>query len=262
MSGDPAWFVCQNARFGYGGHTVLRDVTLTIARGAAVGLVGPNGAGKTTLLKAMLGLLSPQAGMADLPAVPALRIGYVPQRGEIDELFPFTVDEIVEMGLYGQLARFAGPAAADRAAVAAALAAVRLPESAGRLFRELSGGQKQRVLLARAIVADPQVLILDEPTRGLDLAQAHVLLALLRDLQQRRAVTMVMVSHVLSDVIGCASEVILLHQGHVAYSGALADLDDATLSAIYGMPLQLRPGLVQSATSGCGEVPDGSAIPG
>ncbi|MFZ2958865.1 MAG: ATP-binding cassette domain-containing protein [Candidatus Ozemobacteraceae bacterium] len=233
------WFSCREASFGYGGRIILDNLTTDIPLGMSVGLVGPNGAGKTTLLKAMLGVLKPLSGSLVHASFPRSRIGYVPQRGDLDELFPFTLEEIVEMGLYGEKSSWFGLGKIGKSSIRAALEAVGLLELAESPFRALSGGQKQRGLLARALVREPDTLILDEPTRGLDLAQSHSLLELLNRYHRERGLTMVLVSHILPEVMSCTKQILLLHQGKMAFHGPVAELSDATLSRIYGVPVSI-----------------------
>src|SRR2546425_1241090 len=152
---------------GYGRRRVLTAIEFDVISGDFLGIVGPNGAGKTTLLKAILGLLKPMAGIVERPAE-GLRIGYVPQRESVDTLFPLTVLDIVLMGRYTRLGPFGRPGKADRAEAMASLEHVGITNLAHRPYPNLSGGQKQRTLIARALVGDPNLLILDEPTNGMD----------------------------------------------------------------------------------------------
>ncbi|RCK79068.1 MAG: Zinc ABC transporter, ATP-binding protein ZnuC [Candidatus Ozemobacter sibiricus] len=228
------WASAQGMTVGYPGRPVVEGVTFDLPLGSALGLVGPNGSGKTTLLRTLLGLLPPLAGRLDRPGARPGGVGYVPQQGAIDELFPFTVRDIVEMGLAARHSAWWGPAAAWRAEAQAALAAVGLADQAGRLFRELSGGMKQRALVARALAGRPDLLVLDEPTRGLDLGQTATLLRLLDQLRRDRGLTTIMVSHVLSDVLEHTDQLLLLHEGRVAFQGPTRGLTERDLQRIYG----------------------------
>jgi manganese transport system ATP-binding protein len=165
----------------------LDGVSLSVERGTALGIVGPNGSGKSTLLKAVAGLIRPDAGtvrvFGDAPNM--LRpgaIGYVPQIEEVDFTFPVSVRDVVSMGRYPRLGPFAPFRAADRSAVDDAIAALDLGAVAGRHIAELSGGQRQRVFVARAIAQAPDLLLLDEPTTGVDAATEDALLHIVRDL--------------------------------------------------------------------------------
>ncbi len=178
---------------GYGGESVVRDVSFTIRTGEFWCLIGPNGCGKSTLLRGLLGLLPPQAGALDV--APRLRdhagIGYVPQRSELNGALPTTVRELVELGLVGSHV----PRSERAEAVRGALAEVGLAELATRSFWSLSGGQRQRALLARALVRRPALLMLDEPTEGLDVATQQALLATLDALHRSARLTLVVVTH-------------------------------------------------------------------
>ncbi|HEY0388635.1 MAG TPA: metal ABC transporter ATP-binding protein [Gaiellales bacterium] len=150
----------------YGAHVALDAVSLELPAGAIVGLIGPNGAGKTTLLRTLLGVLQPRAGTVRV----AGDTGYMPQLGEAAWDFPLTVLEVALQGSYRRAGWLRRPRAADRAAARDALAAVGMAELAGRQVGKLSGGQRQRVLLARTLVQDAQLLLLDEPLSGADAA--------------------------------------------------------------------------------------------
>ena len=151
---------------GYGRTTVLHDVSLSIDSTAFSGIVGPSGAGKTTLLRVLLGLIKPSSGTRT--TAPSLRVAYVPQLETVDWKFPVTVFECVLMARTEH--RFwPWPSAQERQAVAAVLDRLGIADLADRHIRELSGGQQQRMFLARALLREPQVLLLDEPTSGVDI---------------------------------------------------------------------------------------------
>jgi manganese transport system ATP-binding protein len=165
----------------------LDGVSLTVQRGTALGIVGPNGSGKSTLLKTVAGLIRPDAGTVRVFGVPprSLRpgsIGYVPQIEEVDFSFPVNVRDVVDMGRYPRLGPFAPFRPADRRAVDDAIAAVDLGAFAGRRISELSGGQQQRVFVARALAQEPELLLLDEPSTGVDAATEDALLHIVRGL--------------------------------------------------------------------------------
>ena len=165
----------------------LDGVSLSVERGTALGIVGPNGSGKSTLLKTVAGLIRPDSGTVHVfgDAPKRLRpgaIGYVPQLEEVDFSFPVSVRDVVSMGRYPRLRPFAPFRAADRRAVDDAIEAVALGAFSGRHISELSGGQQQRVFVARAIAQEPELLLLDEPTTGVDAATEEALLHIVRDL--------------------------------------------------------------------------------
>lgn len=201
----------RGAALGYGRRAVLRNVDLDVWDGDFLGIVGPNGAGKSTLLKAMLGLMAPIAGTVSC-AEPrrSLRFGYVPQREAIDTVFPVTALEIVAMGRYPRVGPLRSMGAVGRAACRDALDKVGLAEHADRRFRDLSGGQQQRVLIARALALEPRVLVLDEPTNGMDLESEHALMELVAGLHARGGLTVILVSHLLNVVVNYVRSLVLV----------------------------------------------------
>lgn len=184
----------RNVTFGYERQEpILINISLSVPRNGSVTLVGPNGGGKTTLLKIMLGLLTPRQGSVSLlggpPEETRSRAGYVPQRLQCDALFPITVFEVVEMGLLN--ASGAIDRSARRERVCRALETASIADLARRSFGEISGGQQQRTLIARALVSDPEILFLDEPTGAVDPASRTALLDLLETSRKGRAIVLV-----------------------------------------------------------------------
>lgn len=226
----------RNADLGYR-EPVLRDVTLDICTGDYFGIVGPNGAGKTTLLKAVLGLIRPMAGSVRRPQNGS--IGYVPQRDTIDTLFPLTVLDIVVMGLYHQLGPIQRPSAREKAKAMDVLSELGIAELADRPYRSLSGGQKQRCVIARALVARPEVLLLDEPTNGMDLPAEQGILALIDHLHSEHHITILLVSHMLHVVLNHVSRIAIVGEGQVSTYGVKEMMDGGHLSRIYQMPVRL-----------------------
>lgn len=173
----------------YGSVVALNGASVTVAPGEALGIVGPNGSGKSTLLKTIAGLLEPSGGSVRVfdrrpRDLPAGSIAYVPQIEDVDWSFPATVRDVVSMGRFPRLGLFRRFGAADRAAVDRALQAVNMSSFAGRHISQLSGGQQQRVFVARAIAQQPKLLLLDEPTTGVDAATEEALRKVVRDLVQ------------------------------------------------------------------------------
>lgn len=193
----------EDLTVAYRNAPVLYDIDLDVPPGVMCAVVGPNGAGKSTLLKAVLGLVPPTAGHVRLFGLPydkaRSRVGYVPQRATVDWDFPATARDVVEMGLYGRLGWFRRPGRAERAATLAALAAVEMADFADRPIADLSGGQQQRVFIARALVQDPDLLILDEPMAGVDAVTEAAIVALLKGLRDRGR-TVIVVHHDLQTV--------------------------------------------------------------
>ena len=182
--------------FAYNGTPILEQVNLEIMARDSLCIVGPNGGGKTTLLKLILGLLKPNRGeievLGQTPEKSRLRIGYVPQYARYDPQFPVTVLDVVLMGRLDRI--FCGAyAKADHEAAQAALTEMGLADLAGRLFAEISGGQRQRTLIARALAAEGELLILDEPTANIDAASEEHLFEVLAKLNER--LTVMLVTH-------------------------------------------------------------------
>jgi ABC-type Mn2+/Zn2+ transport system ATPase subunit len=226
---------------GYRRKTVAKDISFTIHKGEFVGIVGPNGSGKTTIVRAMLGILKAQRGTIKVRGHSGerLRVGYVPQRDSIDPIMPFTVNDVVLMGRYGKLGLVRLPSRIDRQHVQAALKNVDLLERAGYSYKDLSGGQKQRTLIARALAADPDILILDEPTNGMDLTSRTAIMELIRHLHEERDLTVIMVSHLLSDVANYVESIMLVEQDFFQV-GLVSDiLNEANLSRIYNIPVSV-----------------------
>jgi ABC-type Mn2+/Zn2+ transport system ATPase subunit len=221
--GAEALFAAHGLSLGYGESPVLRDVDLTVRSGDFWCWIGPNGSGKSTLLRGFLGLLRPLAG--ELHVAKRLqdhaRLGYVPQRSELSDALPTTVRELVELGLV----RSAVPRGGRAAALAWALGQVGLAGLERRSVWSLSGGQRQRALLARALVRRPELLVLDEPTEGLDVTTNDALLETLAALHREAGLTLLVVTHRLEIARERADHVALFVDGRV-----IAGPRDAVLS--------------------------------
>lgn len=226
---------------GYHGEPVLPPINLVIASGAAIGIVGPNGSGKTTLVRTMLGLLPPVRGAITFPTGKRPRFGYVPQRASVDVSFPLTAYEVALMGRYGLTGPGRRPTANDVERTKAALADVGALELGSRSFHALSGGQRQRVLVARALASEPEILILDEPTTGMDLPSEHAMLLLLRSFTER-GIAVALISHQLGAVADHVEQlVVVAGLEHPVAVGARAELlTSERLSKIYERPIAVR----------------------
>ena len=205
---------CRDLTVTLGGQVVLDRVSLSVPAGAFLPLVGPNGAGKTTLLRALLGLAPIRSGRVETPFA-GRPPGYVPQQGVIDPLFPVPAREIVAMGFYPRLGWRRRPGRAMRERAEARLAELGLAGMARKTFAQLSGGMRQKVLIARALVGEPRVLMLDEPTAGLDPASQREILAILGRLNQREGVTVIMAHHGEELLLGLVEEVCLVRERRV-----------------------------------------------
>jgi manganese/zinc/iron transport system ATP- binding protein len=187
----------------YRDNPVLWDIDLTVPPGVLMAVVGPNGAGKTTLIKSILGLITPVSGQVLVngqPYSPRTRaVAYVPQRGTVDWDFPTTALDVVTMGTYGRLGWFRRPGMTERRAAIDALARVGMSDFAARQISQLSGGQQQRVFLARALVQDAPVYLMDEPFQGVDAVTEKAIVEILRELRTRGR-TVLVVHHDLQTV--------------------------------------------------------------
>lgn len=229
----------RGAAFGYGGRVVVGGVDLAIEPGAFLGIVGPNGAGKTTLFRGILGLVPPLEGSVTRSA---RAIGYVPQRETLDALYPLTVREAVEMGAFGRARPGRRLAAREREAARAAIARVGLAEHERALFASLSGGQRQRALVARALLVRPDLLVLDEPTSGVDRTAEREILALLRELHERERMAILLVSHQLALVREAVGEVLWVAGGRVERGTPAELLDAANLDRLFAGASDGEPG--------------------
>jgi ABC-type Mn2+/Zn2+ transport system ATPase subunit len=233
----------RNAQLGYGRRDIiLRDVNLEIERGVFWGVVGPNGSGKTTFLRTLLGLLKPVSGSVVIGTEGPVRFGYVPQRETVDTLFPIPVEDIVLMGRYGRLGVVRRPGAADREIARSCMAKVGIEALAGRDYTQLSGGQRQRVLIARALATEPDILVLDEPTHGMDLPSEHALLELVRHLQREQGLTVVLVSHLLGSVADAAQSIAIIASGKLDVGPREEMLTAEHLSRLYGVEVHVHTG--------------------
>jgi manganese/zinc/iron transport system ATP- binding protein len=227
----------DHATLGYGKRAVLSDLTFDVPEGDFLGLVGPNGAGKTTVLRALLGTNPPLAGSVTL--APGLRFGYVPQRDSVDYNFPLKVIDVVLMGRYDRIGLFRRPAADDRRRAMRALEHVGIADLAENALTALSGGQKQRALIARALVGEPNLLVLDEPTNGMDLVSTTQILGLVRELHERDSLTVLMVSHALNEVANYVDRIALVMEGAFRIGTVDEILNEQTLTEMYGIPVEV-----------------------
>lgn len=221
----------------YRDRPVLWDVDLEVPSGVLMAIVGPNGAGKTTLIKAILGLVRAAAGQVLIHGRPYEEnrrlVGYVPQRGSVDWDFPTSVLDVVMMGRYGALGWIRRPGRAERERAMAALEQVGMEEFADRQISQLSGGQQQRVFLARALVQDARVYLMDEPFQGVDARTERAIVALLQELRAAGR-TVLVVHHDLQTVPEYFDWVMLLNVRRIASGPVEEVFTDQNLRLTYG----------------------------
>jgi zinc transport system ATP-binding protein len=209
----------------YGGREVLRDISLKVDAGEVVAVLGANGSGKSTLIRTIIGLVPAAAGSIELFGVPQrrfrdwARIGYVPQRMGAGSGVPATVGEVVASGRLARRGAFRLPRAADRDAVRAALTDVDLFDRINDPVATLSGGQQQRTLIARALAGHPDLLILDEPTAGVDATSQEAFAATLRRFTAGGG-TILLVAHELGPLRPLIDRAVVVHEGRIAHEGA------------------------------------------
>ncbi|RXI99430.1 metal ABC transporter ATP-binding protein [Anaerobacillus alkaliphilus] len=235
----------QSLTFKYGTRTVLDNINLQVKKGAFLGLVGPNGSGKSTLLKCILGLLQPSSGNIKLFGKSSHKfkdwdkIGFVSQKANsFNTGFPATVYEVVSMGLFGKVGLFRFLTKQHKEKVKEAIELVGLSEYMKQNIGELSGGQQQRVFIARALVSDPELIILDEPTVGVDIHSVNNFYAMLSQLNQM-GITLLLVTHDVSGMTNHVNAVACLNR-HLHFHGNTKDFqENHKLSAFHGQEVHL-----------------------
>jgi ABC-type Mn2+/Zn2+ transport system ATPase subunit len=230
----------EDVWFSYNATNILEGVSFAVTRGRFAALIGPNGAGKTTALRLLLGITRPTRGRVRLfgaaPGSQRETIGYIPQRITVPRGFPVTVHEVVMMGRYGRIGLGRRPRPDDHESARGALERVGLADLGKRSFGTLSGGQQQRVLIARALAGDPHLLLLDEPTAGLDPAARSDFYNLCCTLQRERALTLLAASHDIEAVAHHADHVILLNHTVLAVGSPHDVLHSPLLQEAYRFP--------------------------
>lgn len=220
--------------FSYDGeHPVLENIQISISSGEFIGIFGPNGGGKTTFLKLLLGLLKPDRGSI---SIDRKHVGYVPQLARFDRQFPISVLEVVLMGCLAESEWWGGIPATSKKKSREAIARLGLEGKENKAFGTLSGGEAQRALIARAIVTDPQILLLDEPTASVDLAAEQEIYQILNALKGK--MTILMVTHDLQAIVHKAGRLICIHRQ--ATSFLPSEVCEHFALGLYHPPL-LRP---------------------
>ncbi len=233
----PAAIEVRDLTVAYAQQPVLWDIDLDVPSGILMAVVGPNGAGKTTLLKAILGLIRPVAGDVRILGNPYSAgrglVAYVPQRGSVDWDFPTTVLDVVLMGLYGRLGWIRRPGRPERETAMRALDQVGMGAYADRQISRLSGGQQQRVFLARALVQNARIYLMDEPFQGVDATTERAIVEVLRTLRNQGK-TVLVVHHDLQTVAEYFDWMLLLNVRRIACGPVDEVFTEANLRAAYG----------------------------
>jgi len=225
----------RDVSLGYDGHPVLQHISFEIEEGEFLALLGPNGAGKSTLLRGMLGLMPPLAGRIEHGFDRRLSPpGYVPQRDTLDPIFPLTAHEVVLMGTYARLGPLQVVGRAQRRLAATALEQVGLTAIAESPFWALSGGQKQRVLIGRALAGEPCVLLLDEPTAGIDPGAAAAIMQVIARLNDEHGLTVVLVTHQLRQARRLVRSVIWVEDGRAVKGPTETMLSPERIAEVFG----------------------------
>jgi zinc/manganese transport system ATP-binding protein/zinc transport system ATP-binding protein len=204
----------------YGSNEIFKGVNLKIEKGIFAGIVGPNGSGKTTLIKSMLGVIKPTKGKVYVngglvKSRPPSKIGYIPQLEAIEWDFPVTVEQAVMMGRYNKMGIFPWPNKEDKRIVRSVLERLGIIQYINHHIKTLSGGEQQRVFLARALASEPELLILDEPTSGVDLKTQHDILHFLLTLN-KKGITIILITHDLNAVAAHLPWIICFNKGIIA----------------------------------------------
>jgi ABC-type Mn2+/Zn2+ transport system ATPase subunit len=259
---SPVLIRFEEVTLAYDGTPAVESASLNVPEGAFVGVLGPNGSGKSTLLRGILGLLTPSRGrifVGDLCchqlAKVRLEIGYVPQSSQVDRHFPARVLDVVLMGLYPGLGLLRRPGPGHRAKALECLDAVGMADLARRPIGNLSGGQRQRVSIARALVRDPKILLLDEPYSGLDVQSQCSVMELIANTHRQRGLTTLMVTHDVNLVLPHLDLVLALNRRVFTYGPPNEALVQETLEAMYGAAIHVheahgRPFVIPGDTHG------------
>jgi zinc transport system ATP-binding protein len=222
-------------------HAVLENINLELYAADFLGLIGPNGGGKSTLLKVMLGLIKPDRGSITLfglqPAAARSCVGYMPQKTVFDQSFPVNVLDVVLMGRYSRTGLMRRYNRVDRQAALKALEAVGMEDRALREIGALSGGEQQRVFVARSLVSDPKLLLLDEPTAGVDSAQQTDFYDLLCHLNRDLQIAIVLVSHDVTAISKYVNKIACLNQR--LYYHDSKELSNEDIEKAYGCPVEM-----------------------
>ncbi len=236
----------KNLFYQVNGQKILHDVSLAVLPGDYCAIIGPNGGGKTTLIRLLLGLGTPTQGEIKLfgRALGKFRhwdkIGYVPQRAsQLDQNFPATVLEVVKMGRIVKQGLFGRSSPEDRAAINEAMVKMDVLDIKDKLIGELSGGQRQRVMIARALASKPEVLILDEPNTGVDVASQQRFYKLLRELNRNEKMTIIFITHDIGVIVDDIGRLFTVNQTLLTCNNPKEAISCEDMSQLYGIDAHL-----------------------
>lgn len=241
MSIEEPYIKLDNVSFAYGNNVVLENLSFSVQKGEYLGIIGPNGGGKTTLTKIILGLLNPSSGTVSLFGKDRhdfrekYRIGYVPQRvTQTDKDFPITVLEVVRTGRIARLGFFRRFSKKEKEIVDHAMDIAGIAKYRNTLIGNLSGGERQRVFIARALASEPDVLILDEPTVGVDIAAQKTFYEFLASLNKDHHLTILFISHDVDVISQETKTVLCLNRNMVCHGTPQQSLNEDVLRKLYG----------------------------
>jgi len=239
----------KDVRAGYENQTVLTEVNLDVQAGEFIGIIGPNGAGKSTLLTLINGLTQVKQGLIKIEGQAlnknnkrklCKKIGYVPQTTWVDNRLPLLVKEVVLMGCFGQLGLLKQPGEKEKKLAKEMMSLVRIDTLAEKPIGHLSGGERQKVAIARALVQQPEILLLDEPTASLDWKAGQEILDLIYQIQQNYCLTTFLVTHEINQLPHWCSKMVLVKKGKILARGETKDLFKADiLSELYDLPVKV-----------------------
>ena len=239
---------CRDVSFSYGGEDILTDINLNLGKGNMLGILGANGAGKSTLLKIITGILKAQNGDVLFKNKPLLsldrreiakKIAYIPQDPVF--AFPFTVSEVILMGRAPYIGRFEFEREIDRDAAKRAMDTVGIPHLKNRLITETSAGERQLASIARALVQEPEVMILDEPATFLDIRHRSEIMNLLRRLKEERGILIIAATHDIFNAIFYFDEIVMIKDGSVFANGSTESvINRENLSSLYGIEVTVK----------------------
>ncbi len=239
---------CRDVSFSYGGGDILTDINLNLGKGNMLGILGANGAGKSTLLKIITGILKAQNGDVLFKNKPLLsldkreiakKIAYIPQDPVF--AFPFTVSEVILMGRAPYIGRFEFEREIDRDAAKRAMDTVGIPHLSNRLITETSAGERQLASIARALVQEPEVMILDEPATFLDIRHRSEIMNLLRRLKEERGILIIAATHDIFNAIFYFDEIVMIKDGSVFANGSTESvINRENLSSLYGIEVTVK----------------------